>query len=80
MGATCKGFCDQIKLIHLNKRPKKLPYLTHSHCRGCELWLKRIDYGIRCPCCHTILAILPRENGKKKIYRKIFHGEMKLET
>ena len=72
MVARCRGICDLIRLKQIVKRPKRLPYLTHSQCRVCRIWFdkKTLEHP-RCPCCSTILAILPRENGKKKIYRKM---------
>ena len=73
--ARCKGICDLMRLKQLVKRPKRLPYLTHSQCRVCVIWFDKKELtSHRCPCCSTILAILPRENGKKKIYRKVLHG------
>ena len=74
MVARCRGICDLIRLKQEVKRPKRLPYLTHSQCRVCRIWFdKEKLVSHRCPCCSTILAILPRENGKKKIYRKVLH-------
>jgi predicted Zn-ribbon and HTH transcriptional regulator len=72
MVARCKGICDMIRAKQTLRRPKKLPYLTHSQCRVCRIWFDKttIDHP-RCPCCSTILAILPRENHKKRIYRKV---------
>ena len=73
MVARCKGICDMIRAKQTLRRPKKLPYLTHSQCRVCRIWFDKttLDHP-RCPCCSTILAILPRENHKKRIYRKVF--------
>ena len=74
MVARCKGICDIIRAKQTVRRPKRLPYLTHTQCRVCSIWFDREEYTHhRCPCCSTILAILPRENGKKKIYRKMLH-------
>ena len=72
MVARCKGICDMIRAKQTLRRPKKLPYLTHSQCRVCRIWFDKttLDHP-RCPCCSTILAILPRENHKKRIYRKV---------
>ena len=72
MVARCKGICDMIRAKQTLRRPKKLPYLTHSQCRVCRIWFDKttLDHP-RCPCCSTILAILPRENHKKIIYRKV---------
>ena len=75
MGARCRGVCDLIRLKQKVKRPKRLPYLTHSQCRVCSIWLEKSEFiSPRCPCCSTILAVLPRENGKKRIYREMSHG------
>ena len=75
MGTRCKGICDIIRIKQAVKRPKRLPYLTHSQCRVCRIWFDRKEYlSTRCPCCSTILAILPRENGKKRIYREMLQG------
>ena len=72
--ARCRGICDLLRLKQEVKRPKRLPYLTHSQCRVCRIWFdKETLESHRCPCCSTILAILPRENGKKKIYREMLH-------
>ena len=76
MVARCKGVCDIIRAHQIVKRPQKLPYISHSHCRVCEIWFDKKEYiNPRCPCCSTILAILPRENTKKPIYRKILHDK-----
>ena len=75
MVASCKGICDLIRLKQLVRRPKRLPYLTHSQCRVCRIWFDKKELtSPRCPCCSTILAIFPRENGKKRIYREKLHG------
>ena len=68
MVARCKGICDMIRAKQTLRRPKKLPYLTHSQCRVCRIWFDKttLDHP-RCPCCSTILAILTRENHKKRI-------------
>ena len=72
MVARCRGICDIIRLKQDVKRPKRLPYLTHSQCRVCRIWFDKTTLEHpRCPCCSTIVAILPRENHKKKIYRKV---------
>ena len=74
MVARCKGICDIIRAKQTVRRPKRLPYLTHTQCRVCSIWFDREEYTHhRCPCGSTILAILPRENGKKKIYREMLH-------
>ena len=72
MVARCKGICDMIRAKQTLRRPKKFPYLSHSQCRVCRIWFDKttLDHP-RCPCCSTILAILPRENHKKRIYRKV---------
>ena len=78
MGTRCKGICDIIRIKQAVKRPKRLPYSTHSQCRVCRIWFDRKEYlSTRCPCCSTILAILPRENGKKRIYRELYHNGFK---
>ena len=78
MGTRCRGICDIIRVKQNVKRPKRLPYLTHSQCRVCRIWFDREEYkNTRCPCCSTILAILPRENHKKKIYRELYHNGLK---
>ena len=75
MVARCRGICDLIRLKQEVKRPKRLPYLTHSQCRVCRIWFAKKELAShRCPCCSTILAILPRENGKKRVYREMLHG------
>ena len=75
MVARCRGICDIMRLKQEVKRPKRLPYLTHSQCRVCRIWFDKDTLeSPRCPCCSTILAILPRENGKKRIYREMLHG------
>ena len=75
MVARCRGICDLMRLKQLIKRPKRLPYLTHSQCRVCKIWFAKKELAShRCPCCSTILAILPRENHKKRVYREMLHG------
>ena len=75
MVARCRGICDMIRAKQTLRRPKHLPYLTHSQCRVCRIWFDKRDLETpRCPCCSTILAILPRENYKKKVYRAALHG------
>ncbi len=69
----CKNICDT--MLQHKKRPQKMPFITHSHCRNCELWIKKGEgwgkNGSRCPCCHGVLSILPRLNQKKKAYREV---------
>ena len=76
MVASCKGICDLIRLKQLVRRPKRLPYLTHSQCSVCRILFDKKELTCpRCPCCSTILAILPRENHKKRVYREMLkHG------
>jgi len=75
MVARCRGICDIMRAKQIVRRPKHLPYLTHSQCRVCRIWFDKKDLKTpRCVCCSTILAILPRENHKKKVYRAALHG------
>ena len=76
MVARCRGICDIMRSNQAIKRPKTLPYLIHSHCRVCKIWFDKTTLEHpRCPCCSTILAILPRENHKKRVYREMLkHG------
>ena len=56
-----RRICDIMRAKQKIKRPKHLPYLTHSHCRVCKIWFDKTTLEHpRCPCCSTILAILPR--------------------
>ena len=72
MGTCCHGICSNLKKQQGEKRPKILPYLTHRQCRVCNVWFDRkVFKKARCPCCSTILAILPRENHKKRVYRML---------
>ena len=76
MVARCRGICDIMRAKQAIKRPKHLQYITHSQCRVCKIWFDKTTLEHpRCPCCSTILAILPRENHKKRVYREMLkHG------
>ena len=76
MVARCRGICDIMRAKQAIKRPNTLPNLTHSQCRVCKIWFDKTTLEHpRCPCCSTILAILPRENHKKRVYREMLkHG------
>ena len=62
----CKGNCD----CWVEKRPHRLPFLTHSRCRICDRWIKNKDVinKIRCPCCNGRDANRPRLNTNKRKY------------
>tara|TARA_R110002020_G_scaffold456226_2_gene672564 strand:- start:228 stop:464 length:237 start_codon:yes stop_codon:yes gene_type:complete len=69
----CKGRCDDYKKEW--KKPYKVPkpFLTHSYCRRCVLWIKKGDGGmlwknLRCPCCHGRVSNKPRLNKLKRKY------------
>jgi len=73
----CKNICDV--MTQYKKRPQRMPFFTHSHCRQCILWIKKGEgwgnNGSRCPCCHGVLSILPRLNHKKRAYRIGYGGK-----
>ena len=62
----CKGKCD----YWTETRPSTLPFLTHSRCRNCDIWLKNKDVvnKVRCPCCNGRVANRPRLNTNKRKY------------
>ena len=65
---SCKSICTRLK----NPRPKKMPFLTHMHCRECEWWIPRSEWHLpRCKCCNNILAIKPRLNQNKRKYMAV---------
>lgn len=72
MGIRCHGFCDGWKV----PQPKVMPFLTHSHCRTCELWVSKAEWKApRCKCCGGVLAILPRLNELKRKYRAYYERQ-----
>ena len=72
MGINCHGFCEQWKI----PMPKLMPFVTHSHCRTCELWVDRSQYKApRCKCCGGVIAVLPRLNELKRKYREHYAEE-----
>jgi len=75
MGIKCHGFCDGWKV----PQPKFMPFLTHTHCRTCELWVDKSTWKApRCKCCGGVLAILPRLNELKRKYRMYYEEEKRL--
>lgn len=62
----CKGKCE----YWVESRPHTLPFLTHSRCRICDIWMKNKDVinKIRCPCCNGRVANRPRLNTNKRKY------------
>ena len=68
MGVKCHDVC---KIIGTGYRPYRMPFITHKHCRVCDLWLDREKYTrARCLCCGSILGNLPRLNKLKEKYRE----------
>ena len=70
MGVKCHAIC-KINWEGL-RRPYRMPYTTHRHCRVCDLWLDRERYTkTRCLCCGSILGNLPKLNKLKVKYRDL---------
>lgn len=67
---VCKGRCDMYKKEW--KKPYKvpMPFLTHSYCRRCVLWIEKEKLWNcgRCPCCHGRVSNKPRLNKYKRKY------------
>jgi hypothetical protein len=66
----CRGCCDELKKEWKKPHRVALPFLTHSYCRKCTLWIKKgkLWHDTRCPCCHAKTANKPRLNKLKRKY------------
>ena len=68
------GHCRNLCLKWTKKRPKLMPFLTHSYCRLCGVWTEKVKLtGARCECCRNILAIKPRLNHNKRKYNAVMN-------
>jgi len=74
MVRVCHGTCE-LGEAGSKLRPYRRPFVTHAHCRLCDVWIEKGKGwgkgGVRCPCCHGIMASSPRLQKRKRAYREV---------